>query len=407
MVGIVEWNVGEVKLRRGKFCFDIEIELYDSIVKQQKGGYVQKREAVKDREKIIGALYSNKYPVYANTKVRDFYEFWLEDIKKATLSYNSYNSYRNSIKNYILPLYGDLAMGKLRKNHIKRIYKRAYSEYPSVAKIVKGVLTTSLKYAFRYGYMEEDYVTGLKWRREIEEPVQRKEKRALTINEIEQLVDMSKDTEIGLPIMFAVLMGMRRGEIVGLKYSDIDYETRTIHIQRQLGRSNTVEKSEVALKTYTKQEISLKTPASKRKLYLPDMVFDAIMNERKRYERRRSRRRTEFQDLDYIYSSSYGRPRTSNYLWKQLRELIQEHDLPYMNWKILRYTYATTILKAGYSLKSVSKTLGHTKKGFTADHYVDMKELIRDCQPDITVTEPDKEMLIWDWDLTEEMAMLL
>lgn len=58
-------------------------------------------------------------------------------------------------------------------------------------------------------------------------------------------------------------------------------------------------------------------------------------------------------------------------------------------------------------MKSVSKTLGHTKKGFTADHYVDMKELIRDCQPDITVTEPDKEMLIWDWDLTEEMAMLL
>ena len=81
--------------------------------------------------------------------------------------------------------------------------------------------------------------------------------------------------------------------------------------------------------------------------------------------------------------------------------------MPYMNWKILRYTYATTILKAGYSLKSVLKTLGHTKKGFTADYYVDMKELIRDCQPDIMVKEPDKEMLIWDWNLTEKMEMLL
>ncbi|WP_122642358.1 site-specific integrase [Luxibacter massiliensis] len=78
-----------------------------------------------------------------------------------------------------------------------------------------------------------------------------------------------------------------------------------------------------------------------------------------------------------------------------------------MNWKILRYTYATTILKAGYSLKSVLKTLGHTKKGFTTDYYVDMKELIRDCQPDIMVKEPDKEMLIWDWNLTEKMEMLL
>ena len=58
-------------------------------------------------------------------------------------------------------------MGQLRKNHIKRIYKKAYIQYPSVAKILKTVLTTSLKYAFRHGYVEEDYVTGLKWSKEI------------------------------------------------------------------------------------------------------------------------------------------------------------------------------------------------------------------------------------------------
>ena len=117
----------------------MKIELCDSIIKQQRGGYLQESEAKHEREKVIGDLYSKRYAVYANT----------------------------SVQNYILPLYGKLPMGQLRKNHIKRIYKKAYIQYPSVAKILKTVLTTSLKYAFRHGYVEEDYVTGLKWSKEI------------------------------------------------------------------------------------------------------------------------------------------------------------------------------------------------------------------------------------------------
>ena len=58
-------------------------------------------------------------------------------------------------------------MGKLRKNHVKRIYKKTYEKSPSVAKILKTVLTTSFKYSLRYGYVDEDYVTGLKWNRVI------------------------------------------------------------------------------------------------------------------------------------------------------------------------------------------------------------------------------------------------
>lgn len=320
---------------------------------------------------------------------------------------NKKHSYKNSIQNYILPLYGKLPMGQLRKNHIKRIYKKAYIQYPSVAKILKTVLTTSLKYAFRHGYVEEDYVTGLKWSKEIKKTSKKRQKKALTIQEIQYLLRESKNTEIGLPIMLAVLMGMRRGEIVGLKYTDIDYETKTIHVQRQLGKNHNIEKANVNTKTYTKQEIDLKTPSSRRKIKIPDIVFDVMMEERNRYERHRSRRRKEFQDLDFIYCSTYGRPRTSNYLGKQLHDFVLNHDVPYVNWRILRYTYATTILKAGYSLRAVSKTLGHTKKEFTANYYVDMKELIRDFQPSVEIKTGNEKNAICEWSLTEEMERLL
>ena len=67
-------------------------------------------------------------------------------------------------------------MGKLRKNHVKRIYKKTYDKSPSVAKILKTVLTTSFKYALRYGYVEE----GLKWNRVIKKLSKSGQKKALT-----------------------------------------------------------------------------------------------------------------------------------------------------------------------------------------------------------------------------------
>lgn len=117
--------------------------------------------------------------------------------------------------------------------------------------------------------------------------------------------------------------------------------------------------------------------------------------------------RVKQDQLAFIYCSTYGRPRTSNYLGKQLHDFVLNHDVPYVNWRILRYTYATTILKAGYSLQAVSKTLGHTKKEFTADYYVDMKELIRDFQPSVEIKTRNEKKAIWEWSLTEEMERLL
>lgn len=175
--------------------------------------------------------------------------------------------------------------------------------------------------------------------------------------------------------------------------------------------NNSVRKSEVAPKTYTKQEVSVKTPSSRRKLEMPACVLQAVMDERVRYEKRRSRRKKEFQDLDYIYSSSYGRPRTSNYLWKRLHNFIDDNGLPYTTWRGLRYTYTTTILKAGYDLSAVSRTLGHTRKEFTADVYVDRRELIKgkiyfENRLNESAEEADA-IKVLNGPLTDEMKLLL
>ena len=173
-------------------------------------------------------------------------------------------------------------------------------------------------------------------------------------------------------------MGLRKSEIRGLKYSDIDYSRQTIHIKRQLGKDLSKDQSKLQPKTKTKQEIGLKTRSSDRELDIPDIVFNAIIEERKMYEVNRSRRSTTFQDLDYICCSSYGRPRSATYASSQYKALLRNNGLPDIRFHDLRHTYASMLLSEELSVKAVSNTLGHAKSIVTVDVYGDKARIIGD-----------------------------
>ena len=142
------------------------------------------------------------------------------------------------------------------------------------------------------------------------------------------LIEASRETPIHMQVLFAVLLGLRRCEINGVKYSDIDYINRTLKVQRQLGKKPNTTAEDFPAKTFTKQEIALKTPSSYRTIPIPDYVFEAILEERKVYEKNRRRRSGTFQDLDYICCSTYGRPRSKDFHWRHYKKLLEDNGLP-------------------------------------------------------------------------------
>jgi len=207
--------------------------------------------------------------------------------------------------------------------------------------------------------------------------------KTLTLEQIKLLVEKSRETPIHMQVLFNVLMGLRRSEINAVKYSDVDYVNRTLTVQRQLGQIINTKKEDFAPKTFTKQEIDLKTESSYRVLPIPDYVFEAILQERERYERNKSRRSTTFQDLGYICCSSYGRPRSKSYHWKYYKKLLADNNLPDIRWHDLRSTFCTLLLKNDFNPKAVSKLMGHAKEIITMDVYGDNKGIISDCVPEI------------------------
>ena len=203
------------------------------------------------------------------------------------------------------------------------------------------------------------------------------------MEQVKLLLEKSKRTSIHMMILFNALMGLRRSEIIGLKYSDIDYNSRTLHVQRQLGRKVGSERGDFLPKTFTKQEIPLKTQSSNRILPIPDMVFEAILQERVKYEENKRRRPDQFQDDDYICCSSYGKPRSMSYNWKVYKQLLKDCNLPNIRWHDLRVTYSTLLLKENFSAKAVAKLMGHSKEIITVDVYGDNRGLIADGVPEL------------------------
>ena len=128
----------------------------------------------------------------------------------------------------------------------------------------------------------------------------------------------------------------------------------------------------------TKQELGLKTPSSYRTLKIPDYVFQAILEQRKIYEKNKSKRKKEFLDEGYICCSTYGHSRSKDFHYKYFKKILEENNLPNIRWHDLRSSYCTLLLKMNFSPKAVSNLMGHAKELITVDVYGDNAQLITD-----------------------------
>ncbi|MCC8045009.1 MAG: site-specific integrase [Clostridiales bacterium] len=384
----IDYKVSAVFPIKKKYGYRVFLIYMDgSQTVQQKSGFVSKKEADTARDKTIGELFSGTYIVYSNVTVKEYMEFWLEeDIGKRTDSSDTYETFSLNVHNHIIPELGFKKMVDLNRGDIQKYYNKKAEYSISVTRLSKTILNIAMRFAVDKKVISENPAVGVGLPKKAKQADVTEfhtrnidTQKTLTMDQILILLEASKDTPIHMQVCFNVLMGLRRCEINGVKYSDVDYINRTLKIQRQLGKKKGAKKEDYAPKTLTKQEIGLKTKSSYRELPIPDYVFEAILEQRKLYEKQRNRRKETFQDLDYICCSSYGRPRSKCYYWPYYKKLLKENGLPDIRWHDLRSTFCTLLLKNDFNPKAVSKLMGHAKEIITMDVYGDNQNIIADC----------------------------
>ena len=329
----VDWKVYNVTPIKNKFGYRVVLIYADGTkIPQQKSGFATKKAANTDRDKMLGELYSGTYVVYTSVRVKDFMLFWLEKEMRPRITSGSYETYSNIVNNHVIPAMGNIRMTEIKRSHIQSLYYEEAAASTSIARLVKTVMNTSMQYAVNKKIISINPTIDVALPKQIEKKAYHTRnsdtQKTLNMEQVLTLIEASRETPIHMQVLFAVLLGLRRCEINGVKYSDIDYINRTLKVQRQLGKKPNTTAGDFPAKTFTKQEIGLKTPSSYRTIPIPDYVFEAILEERKVYEKNCRRWLGTFQDLDYICCSTYGRPRTKDFHWRHYKKLLEDNGLP-------------------------------------------------------------------------------
>lgn len=376
-----------IKLKN-KYGFRIKLYFTDGTDDMlQIGGFDKKGQASKERDKVAEELRNHTFVIYKKIKFEVYIRYWLYKIMKPKLKYNSFLSYRNVVENYAIPFFENLYMTQINMGHIQKFYNDTAKKYKSIAKLAKTVMETAMEYAKIKHIINENPTNNINLPKTVEQGEYKtlmiKKDKILNLEQVKILIEASKNTPIYLQVLFAVLMGLRKQEINGLKYTDIDFVNRKLYLTRQLGRRVEDTIDDCPRKTLTKQEITLKSYCSERILDIPDLVFEAILEQKKIYEKNKSRRINDktnpFLDSKYICCSTYGKPRSKAFHRSYYLKLLKDNNLPSIGFHDLRHTYATLLLINNYDVKAISQLLGHASTIITSNVYFDKNKVVIDC----------------------------
>ena len=291
---------------------------------------------------------------------------WLEMMKNS-VEVTTYASYAQAIKSKINPYFDarfpTLTLSQITPKHIQDYYTWEMTENDVSANTVihrHANIRKALQYAFKTGLIDINPADR------IERPKKVKYVGS-TYNdqELEQLFAVTKGDLIELPVMLAAFYGLRRSEVLGLKWDAIDFEKKTITIKHTVTQTTLDGKSVIIEKDRTK------TKSSYRTLPLVKPFEDALL--RKKAEQAENRRLCgkcyDKSHLDYINVNEMGKLITPGFLTQHFPLVLERNGMKKIRFHDLRHSCASLLYSNGVALKDIQEWLGHSDISTTSNIY--------------------------------------
>ncbi|MCT4612496.1 MAG: site-specific integrase [Clostridia bacterium] len=341
---------GSISKKNNKWYIVVDIGMVEGKRKQKWfSGYDRKKDAEKDLPEILKRIQDNMFSDPKNMTVNDLLEEWYKT-KKLTIRKSTIRSYETIISR-IRDDVGTVKLKQLKPMHIQQFYNRLLEKISvKTVKNTHGVLHTALKHAVKMGLIPTnptEFVDLPKYKKP--------EISVFTKEQINLFLDYIKDEEYYLSFLLALTTGIRKGELLGLKYEDIDTAENVINIRRARQREGMTE---------------LKTEKSRRKVAVPPYVMAEILKNKKEHKTKHSKFFANlYEENDFVCKHNYGVPYHVNYLSKKLHQLCDELNFNKIRFHDLRHSHATLLVSSGVNLKIVQDRLGHSTISTTADVY--------------------------------------
>jgi len=295
-----------------------------------------------------------------NITVSQFLQEWL-DTYNTNKSPTTVAGYREIIDKYLVPEFGRTKLKDLTPLALQKFYNRLYeksplSNKPLSAKTVRNIhvlFSSALERAVQLDILKKNPAKNLELQR-----CKKYHSEVYDSQELARLFSALKGTDLEVPVMILVLMGLRRGELLALTFDKIDFLNSTITID-----SNTVR---VKSETLTKAP---KTESSVRTIDAPYVLMELLSRERDRYEERRLLHGKDFHDTNLVVSQSDGRGFKPDSFTQKFKRFLKANGLRHLRVHDMRHENATLMLKAGVNPKVMQKRLGHSNYSTTMDIY--------------------------------------
>lgn len=357
-------SVRQLKSGSWELRFDLPCE--QSQRRVQKSVTVKaanKTDAEKKLRKILHQIDTDIYIDPGKMTLGEFLERWLKDYCIPNLRQTTIDGYKIIIEKHLIPGLGHVQLSKLRPIHIQEYYTQALKTGRADGKGEKLSPTTVLHH---HRLLHRALETAIKWELltrnicDAVEPPRTKRYKAKVYDEavVARLMELSKETLLYIPIIITLATGLRRGEVLALRWSDFNPERKSITVDKAL------------LNTSNGPEFNdTKTNESRRMVTLPETIVQELVAHRERQEKDKEAAEEFWQENDLICCREDGTKWHPGTFSDSFSRLIEKHELPHIRFHDLRHTHASLLLQHGIHPKVVSERLGHSRIGITMDIY--------------------------------------
>jgi integrase len=263
-------------------------------------------------------------------------------------------SYESYLKNHIIPELGHIKLGDLTPQDVQRfLNSRARAgRSPRTVQYLRAILQSALAEAAIWGYIERNSASLAK-----PPKMERREVSVLSAAEAKRLIESTADDRLGNLFAIALYTGLRQGELLGLRWPDIDLAQGTLHVRKALQKQDREAKF-----------IEPKTERSRRRLSLPATAVSILALQQERVDAMRRHAGSAWQDWDLVFPSQLGTPLDGSNVTHHLQHKLAEAGLPRVRFHDLRHTCSTLLLEQGVQDR-VLEQLGHSQITLTLNTY--------------------------------------
>jgi integrase len=314
-----------------------------------------KAEAEAKLRAAIAAAERGQFGSDDRLTVRDFLARWLSTTE-ASVRPSTHRRYQDLMRLHVVPALGGIRLATLSPADLQRLYadRLASGLSPTSVSHLHFVVHRALHQALRWGLVQRNVS-------EMVDPPRRKTPEAKTwdAKQVATVLAIGEQTPLAALWRLALLTGMRRGELLGLQWNDIDFDKKTLAVRRTRSRG----------KGGTWELGQPKTTSGRRSIALPASCVSALRKHRAAQNAERLRLGPLWEDNGFVFTNHTGGPLHVNSLVSQYEKLIKTAEVPRIRFHDLRHTSATLLLAQDIHPKIVQERLGHADIGMTLNRY--------------------------------------